>query len=98
MDRTELREQFFAEAQRDPYLHAVTHHVAEAWAMGYEQALRDHGLDEALMREPHSERRERALEWLTDAKRESQAQALIAFASLGRLTTDEQTRRLIDRG
>jgi len=41
MERTELREQFFAEVHRDPYAHLILHHVAEAWVDGYEQAMRD---------------------------------------------------------
>lgn len=85
MEKTELREQFFAEAKTDPYTHAVTHHMANAWAEGYEQALRDNGLDEARLRESHSDRVNRALEWMTDARQKAQAQAIIAFAELGKL-------------
>jgi hypothetical protein len=85
MEKTEFREAFFAEAKTDPYTHMVTHHVASAWADGYEQALRDHGLDEARQQQTHNERFEMALEWLTDAKRKSQAQAIMALATLAPL-------------
>lgn len=85
VEKTELREEFFAEANADPYTHAITHHMANAWAMGYEQALRDHGLNEARLRKSHSERIQMAIEWMTDERQKAQAQALIAFASLGKL-------------
>jgi hypothetical protein len=84
MERTELREEFFAEVKNDPYTHAVTHHTATAWAMGYEQALLDNGLHEQRGRQTHSDRIDMALEWLTDARRKSQAQAIIALAYLGK--------------
>ena len=41
MERTELREQFFAEVKRDPWSAATMHLYADGWALGYEQALRD---------------------------------------------------------
>lgn len=85
MERTELREQFFADVRRDPYAHMVTHLVSDAWANGYEQALRDHGLDEARARETHGDRVDRAIEWLTDARRKSYAQAIVALAEVGPL-------------
>jgi len=85
MERTELREEFFADAKTDPWLHALTHHMANAWANGYEQALRDHGLTDERLREPHSERVEMALEWMTDARHKSQAQMLVAMANVGKL-------------
>jgi hypothetical protein len=86
MERTDLRADFFAAASLDPYLHQVTHHVASAWANGYEQALRDHGLTDGRT---HSERHEMALEWLTEMSRKSQAAALVALAELGKLTATE---------
>lgn len=82
MERTELRKAFFAEQRRDPYLSVVTHHVANAWVAGYEQALRDHGLDAG---ETHGDRVEKALEWLTEASRRSQVDVLVALAELGHL-------------
>lgn len=85
MERTELREAFFAEAKTDPYAHQIIHIAANSWAEGYEQALRDHGLDDARLRRPFSDRVDDALEFLTDRNRTAQAQALIAFASLGKL-------------
>lgn len=85
MEKTELRAQFFADSRADPYLHAVSHHVACAWADGYEQALRDHGLDKERLRESHSDRVARAVEWLTDSRRRAQVEALVAFAALGKL-------------
>lgn len=88
MERTEAGEQFFPEAKTDPYVYAVMHHVADAWAMGYEQALRDNGLTEQRLRETHSDRFNRALEWMTHARQKAQAQAIIAFAELGKLMSE----------
>lgn len=85
MEKTELRDQFFAEAKTDPYTKAVTHMMADAWAMGYEQALRDHELHEARHRETHSDRFNRALEWMTDARQKAQAEMVVAMGSLGKL-------------
>src|SRR5438045_1856692 len=85
MERTELREHFFAAAKTDPFTHTVTHHMANVWAMGYEQALRDNGLTEQRLRKSHSDRVNMALEWLTDARQKAQAEAIVAFAELGKL-------------
>jgi hypothetical protein len=85
MEKTELREQFFAAARSDPYVHAVMNHAANAWAEGYEQALRDNGLTEQRLRESHHDRVNRALDWMTDARNKAQAQAIIAFAEIGKL-------------
>lgn len=93
MERTELREAFFADVRRDPYAHMVTHLVADAWANGYEQALRDHGLEEARRKETHGDRHHRAVEWLTDARNKAQAQALIAFAEVGKLLGEPRLPR-----
>ena len=93
MERTELREAFFAEAKTDPWVHQVAHLAATMWAEGYEQAFRDHGLDEARQRKPFSDRVDDALEFLTDRNREAQAQALISFASLGKLIGDAKVGR-----
>lgn len=82
MERTDLREAFFAEVRNDPYAAAILHHVASAWADGYEQALRDHGLGDD---KSHGERHSDAVEWLTEQRNESHARALIAFAQIGSL-------------
>jgi len=84
MKHTELREQFRAAVKLDPWMHALTHHTANAWAMGYEQALVDNGLDEERLTKRHSDRVEMALEWMTDDRRKAQAQALIALAALAK--------------
>jgi hypothetical protein len=59
--------------------------MADAWAMGYEQALRDHDLTEQRLRKTHGERVEMALEWMTDSRQKAQAQMLIALGGLGKL-------------
>lgn len=84
MKRTELREEFFAAYRTDPYVHAVTHHVASAWVDGYDQALRDHGLTDERLRKSHSERFEDAIEWLTEDRRKAQVQQIVALAELGK--------------
>lgn len=83
MDRTELREQFFAEAKADPYTHMLLEQAARAWVYGYEQALRDAGLTEMRLRKSYDERHREALAWLTDARRDSEAKTIIAMAALG---------------
>jgi len=88
MERTELREQFFAEAKDDPWTHAFLYRMAESWAMGYEEALRDHGLTDARLRKSHSDRVKMALEWMTDSRQKAQAEAAIAFANLAKLMPD----------
>jgi hypothetical protein len=85
MERTELREQFFAETQRDPYTRMILHYVANAWADGYEQALRDNGLTEQKLRKSHTERVNDAVEHLTEQSKQAQAQAIIAMAAVGPL-------------
>jgi hypothetical protein len=84
MEKTELREQFFAEAKTDPFTHMLTHHMANAWAMGYEEALRDHGLTEERLRYSHSDRVEKAIEWITESNKKAQAKVLIAFAEIAK--------------
>lgn len=85
MERTDLREQFFAEVRNDPYASAVLHHVAGAWVDGYEQALRDHGMTDEWLRKPYSQRLQDAVEHLTHRRNKAAAEAIIAFAELGRL-------------
>jgi hypothetical protein len=85
MERTELREAFFAETKIDPYAHMIAHMVSDAWAYGYEEALRDHGLTEEGLRERHSDRVDRAVEWMTGEKRKAEAEMIIAMASLGKI-------------
>lgn len=41
MERTELRDAFFAEVHRDPYAHMLAYLYADVWADAYEQAIRD---------------------------------------------------------
>jgi len=85
MEQTELREAFFAEVRVDPYAHMLTQLFADAWATGYEEALCDHGLTAARLRESHSDRRKRAFEFLTDSRRKAEADMLIAMAQVGSL-------------
>jgi hypothetical protein len=91
MEKTELREQFFAEVRSDPYAHMLTRHVTEMWAEGYEQALRDHGLDEQRVRESHRDRVDRAVEWLTEDRRRRDVESIIALSQLG-VSLDELKR------
>jgi HEPN domain-containing protein len=85
VDRTELREAFFAEVHTDPWTHALTDLYARAWVEGYEQALRDNGLTGERLRKSYSERRGEAVEYLTDRKRQAEAEFLVAMAGLGKM-------------
>lgn len=89
MERTELREQFFAEIRNDPYAHMLFKSYVRAWADGYEQALRDHGLTEARLAKSFSDREHDAAEFLTSAQKKAEAQLLIAMAQIGPLVTAE---------
>lgn len=91
MEKTELRDQFFAEMRNDPYVHMLTRHVADMWAEGYEQALRDHGLDEARVAESHCDRVDRAVEWLTEDTRRREVETLVALSRMG-MNMDELKR------
>jgi hypothetical protein len=83
MERTELREAFFAETRTDPWAHMTAHLYAHAWAEGYEQALRDNGLDEQRRRKSFGERVSDAYAHMTDRRREAEARLVIAMAGLG---------------
>lgn len=83
MEETELREQFFAEATNDPWAHMATRMYGDAWADGYEQALRDHGLAD---RPRHRDLFARAMEYLTEQRQKSEAQMVVAMAGLAKLT------------
>lgn len=95
MERTVLREAFFAETHRDPFAHMVTRMYAQAWADGYEQALRDAAdalgpggrvvVEDMRLRKSFSERQDDAVERLTSDKREAEARMVIAMADFGRL-------------
>ena len=85
MERTELREQFFAEVHRDPYAHLILHHVAEAWVDGYEQALRDNGLTDEWFRKSRRDHHQNAIDRLTADRNKAAAEAIIALADIGRL-------------
>jgi hypothetical protein len=97
MDRTPLREAFFAEAKTDPYLHLIQHMLADAWARGYRRALTD--ATAAVAGDPHagtgwqsfSDLRRRALGELTEDADE--ASRVVALAKLGgRLNVDTSLR------
>ncbi len=77
------RELLLAEICVDPYTHMLVKMHAEAWALGYEQALRDHGLTEERLRESHADRCRKAYDQL--ASREEEAKAMIALAQVGSL-------------
>lgn len=80
-----LRETFIAEVRKDPYAHMILFQFADAWADGYEQALRDHNMTEARLRKTYSDRRNEAVEHLTNRSNEAKMRAMIAFAEIGRL-------------
>lgn len=96
MERTELREAFFAETRRDPYAHMIAHMAARSWAHGYEQALRDVAVlaeavggsaaavaaDDLRHAKTFSERMDDAIKALTDG-RDEHAKTLIALAQTG---------------
>lgn len=82
MERTELREAFFAETRSDPYAHMVTHLAAQMWALGYEEALRDSGLTDVS--KTFNDRMNDAIAFITNLNREEQARALIALAEIGK--------------
>lgn len=97
MEPTDLRKQFFAETLHDPYAHMVADLTSRAWAMGYDQALRDAAaqlaerglagqsiLDRFRMAKDFHERCRDGIEYLTDHRREAQAQAILAMAGVGR--------------
>lgn len=100
MERTEHREQFFAEVHRDPYTYRVTHMWADAFVQGQEVAtkafvaqLKAAGEERAAMdtwdhwhAKSWSERRTEALEFLTDRARKSEAELLAALAAQGPLS------------
>jgi hypothetical protein len=79
MERTEHREQFFAEVRNDPYAHMLTQMLADVWVEGYQQALRDVGDPD---QKPFRERRYQALAWLTSREDEARAETVIAMAAL----------------
>lgn len=93
MERTELREAFFAETHRDPYTHMVAKLYADAWADGYEQALRDAAqqvdaeaakqLTDMRLRKTHLDRRNDAIEKATDTRAQAEAQMIVAMAAVG---------------
>ncbi len=95
MEKTELREQFFAEIRDDPYAHMATQWYAQAWADGYEQALQDVSekldsdervvVNEIKYRKSNSDRRHDAIEYLTEAQRKAETQMIIAMAQVGSL-------------
>jgi len=87
MERTELREQFFAEVRNDPYAHMLFKSYVRAWADGYDQALRDHGLEDARLSKSFSDREHDAAEFLTSAQKKADTQLLIAMAQIGPLVT-----------
>lgn len=90
IERTELREQFFAEAKTDPWTHMISTLAAQAWADGYEKALKDNGLDEARLRRTHRERVNAALEEMTSEKNKAQAETIMALSSLGKITDERR--------
>lgn len=97
MERTDLREQFFAETLHDPYAHMVAELSSRAWAMGYDQALRDAAaqlaerglagqsiLDRFRTAKDFHDRCRDGIEYLTDQRRKAEAQAIIAMAAVGK--------------
>lgn len=99
MERTEHREQFFAHAMNDPYTHILMNQWADAWVLGYEAAMKEFvdqlktaGEERAALdtwnhfhEKSRSEWRTDALALLTEQKSKSEAEAMIALATLGPL-------------
>jgi hypothetical protein len=84
-DAASARELLAAEVRLDPYTHMLTTMYAEAWALGYEQALRDHDLTDARLSQSHGDRVDRAIRYVIDERHEAEAKAMIAMAQVGRL-------------
>jgi hypothetical protein len=85
MERTPLREAFFAEIRKDPYAWQCMKLYTEGWVAGYKQALKDWG-DADVM--PHDvtdtdDLNERAFAYLTASKR--RVENIIDVAALGPL-------------
>jgi hypothetical protein len=99
MERTDLRDGFFAEIHRDPFAHLISRICSDMWVEGYEQALRDVAqvlADEGMVRsaalvgdalhlKDRSSRQRDAMAWMTDRKHEAEAQMMIAMAATARL-------------
>lgn len=83
MEQTEHRKAFFAEVHLDPYATMILTLMSQAWADGYEQAVRDAG---GHLREGHSDLRRRGVEWITDEGRTAEAHMVIAMAEIGKLS------------
>lgn len=97
MERTELREAFFAEVARDPWLAFFNKLIAEYWTYGYEAAmseLHERGLipGEVAHGESFSDRAVKAQEWLTEKQRKSEMDAQVAMAALARATEGKVKR------
>lgn len=97
MERTELRGHLAALNALDPWTRMVQHAVADAWVQGYEQAMREAiaelkadaapvaagTVDRLLHSRSWPDRRHAALEHLTDERRRSEVEAIVALACLG---------------
>lgn len=96
MERTELREQFFAEALRNPYMQMVEHLYAQAWADGYREALREAAeeLDEVgtygsvvveRLRHRHTlaELEQKGIARATEEGRKAEAEKIVALGQIG---------------
>jgi hypothetical protein len=101
MDRTELREQFIRQAYTDPYMHLVSKMFADAWADGYEAALRDIQrrvqieavtceIDDIRAERSPADLRSRAIEQLMAS--EVDARAVMALAKIGQALEWKVTR------
>jgi hypothetical protein len=94
MERTAFREEFFSKVLNDPYAHMVAELWKRAWVEGYEEALRAHNLTEERLRKSYADRMRDAVEYLTDARDKSNAQAVIAMGQIGSLISKEPQRSL----
>lgn len=70
------REDLIAAVLTDPYAHMLMHMWTDAYAQGYEDALRDHSLENTMA---FPDRRRAAAEMLA----ERQAESTVALARIG---------------
>lgn len=84
MDKTDLREDFFKDVRTDPYAHMITDLCANMWVEGYRQACINLRSPDEYHRQGYTKLRDKAIEWMTDFKQKRLAEAIIAFAEIGK--------------
>jgi hypothetical protein len=71
---------FWREIAADPFKYMQMKLWVDAFALGYEQALRDNHLDDVRLREGHAERLRRGHEMLVSREAEAERNAMIAMS------------------